>query len=166
MALVLGRGPTDGTSRTGRDWWVVVCYRCDSADPASVFSMVQERAGVNRRHWILRTRKALSQTGRRGPESFAWRSCMNRIRVLSGLVLTSSIGFCISCSSNSGSSTTAAKAQGTLTPAPLCKLRRSCPRDLPSRCDCRENCSRMKLSLSTRKLPPSWIRFAWIGDRL
>jgi len=47
---------------------------------------------------------------------------MNRIRVLSGLVLTSSIGFCISCSSNSGSSTTAAKAQGTLTPAPTVQV--------------------------------------------
>jgi len=47
---------------------------------------------------------------------------MNRIRVLSGLVLASSIGFCISCSSNSGSSTTAAKAQGTLTPAPTVQV--------------------------------------------
>ncbi len=47
---------------------------------------------------------------------------MNRIRVLSGLVLTSGIGFCISCSSNSGSSTTTAKAQGTLAPAPAVEV--------------------------------------------
>jgi len=46
MALDLAEGAQDGASRTGRDRGLFVCYRRDFAGSASVFSMVQERAGV------------------------------------------------------------------------------------------------------------------------
>ncbi len=55
---------------------------------------------------------------------------MSRIRVLSGLVLASSIGFCISCSSNSGSSATAANAQGTSAPTPTVEVAKVASRKL------------------------------------
>jgi membrane fusion protein (multidrug efflux system) len=47
---------------------------------------------------------------------------MNRTRVLHSVVLASSIGFCISCGSNSGSSTNAANSQGTTAPTPTVEV--------------------------------------------
>ncbi len=47
---------------------------------------------------------------------------MNRIRVLSSLVLASSIGSCISCGSKQGTSTTAASAQGSAAPTPTVEV--------------------------------------------
>jgi len=91
---------------------------------------------------------------------------MSRMRVLSGLLLASSVCFCISCGSNSGPSANTATAQGTAASTPTVEVATVVSKKLSIAVHLPGEHSRMKSSLSILKLPPSWIRSAWIAGPL